>query len=237
MSVDETIVREIQSMIASGQLSPGDRLPAERDLARSFDVSRTSLREALRRLAEIGLVEIRWGQGVFVRSTDLDFVLARLAPVMLDRGNVAALYEMRRLLEVAAAGWAAERASAAEKADLVRLTAEAEASSCRLDSDAEHARDIDQRYHNLIAAVSGNPVMVRLMLSLLDLLAEVRQQSFAIPGRALESLAEHRRITDAIAAGDAAAARDAMLAHLKRAEAAVLTSGVSSVGSCAPPVL
>jgi len=169
----------------------------------------------------MGLVEIRWGQGVFVRSTDLDEVLEQLAPLMLGEASVGQLYEIRRLLEGAAAGWAAERAGEAERAGLRALTEQAEASRDRLTVDAEWARELDRRYHNEIAALSHNPVLLRIMVSLLDLLGELRQRSFAVPGRALDSLAEHRRITDAVAAGDAAAARARMLEHLEKAEAAV----------------
>jgi GntR family transcriptional repressor for pyruvate dehydrogenase complex len=169
----------------------------------------------------MGLVEIRWGQGVFVRSNDLDDVLEQLAPLMLGDANVGQLYEIRRLLEGAAAGWAAERASDAERAELGALTDEAEAERAKIATDAELAREMDQRYHNTIAALSHNPVLLRIMVSLLDLLGELRQRSFAIPGRALASLAEHRRVTDAIVAGDAVAARLRMLEHLENAEAAV----------------
>jgi len=220
-SLDERIVAEIRTLIDSGKIAPGDRLPAERDLAQALNVSRASLREAVRRLAAMGLVEIRWGQGVFIRSADLDFVLEHVAPILLRSGSTADLYEVRRLLEVAAAGWAAERSSQAERADLQALIDEAEANRERLASDAEFARDVDQRYHNLIAGLSHNQVMMRIMVGLLDLLREVRQRSFAIPGRALRSLEEHHQITSAIVAGDVAEARQRMLVHLQHAEAAV----------------
>lgn len=221
LSLDESIVKEIRALIESGEIRPGDRLPAERDLARAFSVSRPSLREAMRRLAAMGLVEIRWGQGVFVRASDLDFLIEHMAPRMFGHGNVVDLYEIRRQLEVAAAGWAAERAAPDEKAELRALTDEALSRRDRVTRDPELARDLDRRYHNLIAVMSHNAVMVRIMLGLLDLLAELRQRSFAIPGRALSSLEEHDTITAAIESGDAPASRDAMLRHLHQAEAAV----------------
>jgi GntR family transcriptional regulator, transcriptional repressor for pyruvate dehydrogenase complex len=220
-SLDERIVDEIRRLIESGQVVPGDRLPAERDLARAFNVSRAALREAMRRLAAMGLVEIRWGKGVFIRATDLDFVLERLAPLMLGHGQIIDLYEVRRQLEVAAAGWSAERATAAERAELAALTAEAVVARGRLAEDAAYAREFDRRYHNMIAVLSHNGVVLRIMVSLLDLLGELRQRSFAIPGRALRSLEEHQQISAAIVGGEPAAARQAMLAHLLNAEAAI----------------
>ncbi len=220
-SLDERIVAEIRSLIDSGRIAPGDRLPSERDLARALKVSRASLREALRRLSAVGLVEIRWGQGVFVRSADLDFLLERVAPLLLRRGNTEDLYEVRRLLEVEGAGWAADRGTRAERAELQALMTEAAANLDRLATDAAFARELDERYHNLVAGLSHNRVLMRIMVGLLDLLAEVRQRSFDVPGRALRSMDEHQRITAAIVAGDAPAARRAMLAHLRNAEAAV----------------
>ena len=220
-SLDERIVEQIRAKITAGELLPGDRLPPERELARAFSVSRASLREAMRRLSALGLVEIRWGQGVFVRATDLDFVLEHMAPLMLGDGEIADLYAVRRLLEVAAAGWAAERATPDERAELRALTGAAAAARAKIARDAALAREMDHRYHNLVAALSHNAVLVRIMLGMLDLLAELRQRSFAAPGRALRSLEEHEQVTAAIVSGDAAAARRAMLAHLENAEAAV----------------
>lgn len=220
-SLDERIVAEIRALIEAGRISPGDRLPSERELARALRVSRASLREALRRLAALGLVEIRWGQGVFVRSVDLEFILEHVAPLMLQDGSTADLYEIRRLLEVEAAGWAARRATTSERAELRALTAEGRANRDRLAADANVARDFDQRYHNLVARLSHNQVLMRIMVSLLDLLGELRQRSFAVPGRALRSLEEHEQITEAIVAGDVEAARERMLTHLRHAEATV----------------
>lgn len=221
VSIDESIVKEIRALIEAGDIRPGDRLPAERDLARAFSVSRPSLREAMRRLATMGLVEIRWGQGVFIRASDLDFLIEHMTPLVFGQGNVVDLYEIRRQLEVAAAGWAAERATAEEKAALRQLSDGAVAQRDLLSADPELARDIDRRYHNMIAALSHNAVLVRVMIGLLDLLADLRQRSFAIPGRAQRSLDEHERITAAIERGDAPASREAMLRHLEQAEAAI----------------
>jgi GntR family transcriptional repressor for pyruvate dehydrogenase complex len=230
VALDERIVTEIQALITAGRLRPGDRLPCERDLAQVLNVSRASLREALRRLAAMGLIEIRWGQGIFVRSADLDVVLERLMPLILGQSSIAALYEVRREMEGAAAEWAALRATPAERQQLQALTVEAVALRERLAQDAHLACDLDRRYHNLIAVLSHNPVLVRIMVSLLDLLSVVRQRSFAIPGRAWQSLVEHQQITAAILAGDPTAARQAMVFHLCQAEAAIQETLASSAG-------
>lgn len=108
-----------------------------------------------------------------------------------------------------------------ERGELLTLMTEATANRDRLATDAAFARELDERYHNLVASLSHNRVLMRIMVGLLDLLAEVRQRSFAVPGRALHSMEEHQRITAAIVAGDTATARRTMLTYLRNAETAV----------------
>lgn len=222
LSMDERIMSELRHLIESGQLRPGDRLPPERELAQTLHVSRASLREALRLLSAIGLVEIRWGQGVFIRSVDLDAVLERLAPLALGTGNVSELYAVRRLLEVPAAGWAAELGSDLQRSELSTLMKEALASQDQLSSDVEYTRDFDRRFHSLVAMMSRNAVLVRLMMMLFDLLGEMRRRSLRIPGRAYNTIREHQAIVDAILARDAEAAQAHMGLHLQAAETAAL---------------
>src|ERR671937_3249214 len=101
----EEIVRQIKAMISEGRLKSGDQLPPERDLAEKFLVSRTSVREALRALESVGLIEIRPGEGTFVREVSVDALVEPLALVLLSqRAMIAELFEARRLLEPAIAG-------------------------------------------------------------------------------------------------------------------------------------
>ena len=108
----EEIVRQIKSMITEGRLKSGDQLPPERDLAEKFLVSRTSVREALRALEPLGLVEIRPGEGTFVREVSIESLIQPLALVMVSqREAIGELFEARRLLEPMIAGLAASRAT------------------------------------------------------------------------------------------------------------------------------
>ncbi|MBI4560568.1 MAG: FadR family transcriptional regulator, partial [Candidatus Rokubacteria bacterium] len=101
----EEIVRQIRTLISEGKLRSGDQLPPERELAESFKVSRTSVREALRALESIGLIEIRAGEGTFVREISVESLIEPLALVILtQREAVGELFEARRLLEPAIAG-------------------------------------------------------------------------------------------------------------------------------------
>jgi GntR family transcriptional repressor for pyruvate dehydrogenase complex len=227
------IVRQIRGLIADGQLKSGDRLPPERDLADRFRVSRTSVREALRALESTGLIEIRAGEGAFVRRVSVEALVEPLALVILShREAIADLYEARRLLEPPIAKVAAERASPDEVAELARI----------LD---EQAREVaagrtglaqDAAFHTAIAHSAHNRAITRIVTTLMDLLAQTREESLHTPGRPERSHGDHRRVLAAIQTGDGEAARQAMLDHLVAVERLVIGRDASGdVGEPAGP--
>src|SRR6266851_3407107 len=121
----EEIVRQIRTLISEGKLKSGDRLPPERDLAERFRVSRASVREALRSLESMGLIEIRLGEGTFVREISVDSLIEPLALVILtQREAVGELFEARRLLEPPIAGLAARRSTKEEVQEMERILEE-----------------------------------------------------------------------------------------------------------------
>src|SRR5438132_10883587 len=121
----EEIVRQIKGLISEGRLKSGDQLPAERDLAEKFLVRRTSVREALRALESVGLIEIRPGEGTFVREISVDALVEPLALVMLSqREALGELFEARRLIEPAIAELAATRATPEEIQEMERILEE-----------------------------------------------------------------------------------------------------------------
>jgi GntR family transcriptional repressor for pyruvate dehydrogenase complex len=213
------IVRQIRGLIADGQLKSGDRLPPERDLAERFRVSRTSVREALRALESTGLVEIRAGEGAFVRPASVEALVEPLALVILThREATADLYEARRLLEPPIAALAARRAGPEEVAELIRI----------LDEQAKEVAGgrtglaQDAAFHTAIAHSAHNRAITRIVTTLMDLLAQTREESLHTPGRPERSHQDHRRILAAIQARDAEAARQAMLDHLVAVERLVV---------------
>src|SRR5215471_9293408 len=118
----EEIVKQVKVLITEGKLKSGDRLPPERELAEKFMVSRTSVREALRSLESRGLIEIRAGEGAFVRDISLEALIEPLALVILPhREGVGELFEARRLLEPAIAALAARRATPDEIGEMERI--------------------------------------------------------------------------------------------------------------------
>jgi len=215
----EAIVRQVKAMIAEGRLKSGDQLPPERDLAEKFVVSRTSVREALRALESLGLIEIRPGEGTFVREVSVEMLIEPLALAMLSqRAAIGELFEARRLLEPSIAAFAARRATPHDIEEMTRIleeqAKEVAAGRTGLAQDAE--------FHSAIAGAAHNRAISRLVHGIMDLLTQSREESLSTPGRPNRSHESHRQILSAIAARDEVAAHQAMLDHLLGVEALVL---------------
>src|SRR5229473_3354337 len=214
----EEIVRQIKTMISEGRLKSGDQLPPERDLAEKFVVSRTSVREALRALESVGLIDIRPGEGTFVREVSIEALVGPLARVMTSqREAIGELFEARRVLEPAIAALAASRATPDEVQEMERIL-------------EDQAREIaagrtglaqDAAFHAAIGTAAHNRAITRIAHAVMDLLTQSREESLNTPGRPTRSHQDHRRILQAIARRNATAARQAMLDHLVAVEGLV----------------
>ncbi len=212
----EQVVAHVRTLIERGALRPGDRLPAERDLAARIGVSRPTVRAGLHALAAMGVVRSRHGSGTFIPTgppalgpEPLSF-LAALHGFSRDD-----MYEARRVLEVGAAGLAAERATSEQLA----LLADAVTSLFALMNDPQAFLVHDVDFHRAVAATSGNPILAALIEQVSALYYERRRQTAErAANRDLRAAAEaHRRIYQAIRKRDADAARRAMHEHLVEA--------------------
>lgn len=227
------VVAHLRDLMERGELRPGDRLPPERVLAVQLGVSRGVLREALHTLAALDLVQMRHGSGAYVTAGSAAALARRLSESLSAGGDgdrraakVRELFEIRSVLEGAAAAWAAERATTDQLAQLRGLLGESERIFAREPLDARHAGELDARLHALIAASAANHALVGVMATLLEELTQVRENSLAIPGRAARSAEQHAQIVAAILARDPAAARAAMLEHLHDVEQSLLMSAM-----------
>jgi GntR family transcriptional repressor for pyruvate dehydrogenase complex len=204
-------------MIASDDLKPGDALPAERELGKQFGVSRTVIREAVRALAARGLLEVKSGSGVRIVAADAKTVRDSMHHFvrgsMMDYGKVD---EVRGVLEVAAAGLAAERATAEDIAHIDDTIVRFE-NEC---SNLEASVQIDLEFHRAVATATHNDLFLVLHDSIGEMLVEVRRRNLS-RGRDERRLVVrmHRRIHDAIAAHDPVAAQEAMRDHLGQVRA------------------
>lgn len=219
-SVSELVMRRILDVIASEHLHPGDRLPPERELAAKLGVGRPALREALGALKAQGRVDVRHGSGVFVADPEPTRKLR--AALYGEDIAIEELYDMREVLEVPAAAWAA---SYRDPAKLEAVTAAYEtlaAASSETEVDWRRLQELDAAFHLRIVEAAGNRFLARTQGVLQEILSRGIETTLRVPGRLEKSRVEHRRILDAILAGDPAAARRAVRAHIRGARKAAL---------------
>ena len=214
----DQIATRLIGLITERQLKPGDRLPPERELASTMGVSRSSLREALRALAMLGVAEMRQGDGTYVSSLEPEKLLRPVGLVLsLSDAGLSELFEARKLVEPGLAALAAERIDSAAAAELMRC---AEASPEALE-DAEAFMWNDIELHGRIARAADNAVLCRLLDSVASMGIASRRRTGRLAKVRLQSAQDHVEVATAIAAGDAEEARKAMLRHLENVESAV----------------
>jgi len=210
----EQIVQQIEESIVSGGLKPGDQLPAERELALRFGVSRTAVREAVKALHEKGLVEAYSGRGTFVTDGTTQAVRQSL-DLMVKIGQpdgFAHLAEVRAILEPEIAALAAVRV---QDPELVTMR-EAVALMDRALHDPDAYIEADLDFHLALAEGAGNPLILSLLDSIVGLLREQRLRILQVPGGAEQGQVHHKRILGAIEHHDPDKAREAMRAHLNQ---------------------
>ena len=208
----EQIVQQIEESIVKGELKPGDQLPAERDLAQRFGVSRTAVREAVKALREKGLVEAYSGRGTFVTDGTTQAVRQSL-DLMVKIGQQDGsnhLAEVRAILEPEIAALAALRIQEAEVATMREAVAVMD--KAFQDPDAYIEADLD--FHLALAEGAGNPLILSLLDSIVGLLREQRLKIFKVPGGPERGQVHHKKILEAVDKRDAEKARDAMRSHL-----------------------
>ena len=221
-SVAEMVVRRILDMVKAGVLKAGDALPPERDLALSLNVSRPSVREAMRGLAVLGVVRTRQGGGAYISDLGPDSLLGPLQFYLsLERMNIRELYDARSLIESDVARRAAVNIS---DADLVRLEALLEDQGKTI-GDPIAFRQSDFEFHEVIWIGSGNAFLKRIGESLNVLGLEFRKRASEKPGVLEQSLRDHRRLVDALTARDAEAAAQAAEAHMQNVYQSTVTQG------------
>ena len=216
--VSTKVAEQLQLHILN-ELKPGDMLPPERELVQMFRVSRSSIRDAIRRLETVGLLEPRQGVGTVVRDVSADAVIAPLAGVLLQKRKVVhELLDVRMIIEPALTRRAALHATPEQIAEMQAILDRQEEKV----SSGELATEEDTSFHYAIALAADNSVMLKLTHVLMDSLRELRERSLEMGGRQAKSLAAHHRVFAAIKQGDAGAAEEAMRRHLLEVEKLIL---------------
>lgn len=208
------IARKLLQYLLAGRFEPGYRLPSERNLAADLGVGRSVVREALKSLTLLGIVEVRQGDGTFLRSTE-----SELLPHVIEWGlllgtrSITDLIEVRRHLETIVASLAAQRRDEAALVEMERNLQAMYAAS----GDPEAFVAADMAFHLAIAEAAGNQVLLQIMSNVRALLRVWVGRNVSDLEDTTSIAAEHQPVFDAIKAGDPSAARDAMYEHMNQA--------------------
>jgi GntR family transcriptional repressor for pyruvate dehydrogenase complex len=209
----EEVVSRLREMIQDGELSPGDRLPPERDLAKLLGVSRPTLRAGIRSLTTVGILQSRQGAGTFVaeaqESPTLDTSGLRLLSA-LHGFTSDEMFEARLALEMSIAALAAERANSEQMAQLAEEVTGMYASLDKPEQYLVH----DMQFHQTIAAASGNRILTALMNMVATILFDYRSKTVKRATDLKASAQQHHNIYRAIREHNQEAARQAMRVHL-----------------------
>ena len=212
--VFEQIAGQIEQQILGGELHSGDRLPTERELAEQFHASRTAVREAMKILAQKGLLEMRPGRGTIVIDGTSQALRDSLGLMLRVARHDSSrdLVEVREILEPEIAALAAERATERDIDDLRRAVTIMDAHL----HDADAFITADNFVHQVLARATQNDLILTLMDPVMELLSEQRKQIFFVEGGPLRGQIYHKLLLDAVSCHDADAARQAMRAHLRQ---------------------
>ena len=213
MALTDDAIEKINEMIVSGELRPGDRLPPEKELAEHLGLSRNSLREAVKALEIIRVLDVRRGDGTYVTSLEPHLLLEAISFVidMHDDDSLLELFAVRRMLESQAAGIAAQTASDEQSRALIDEVSSIDADTVSIDDLVAH----DVRFHSDIVRLTGNGYLLSLVESLSSRTIRARVWRGLTEQDAVErTISEHRAIAEAIAQHDSALATSLATAHV-----------------------
>jgi GntR family transcriptional repressor for pyruvate dehydrogenase complex len=230
VTLGEQVAGQLAGMITDRRWRPGEKLPPEAELCTALHVGRSTLREALKSLAFIGMVRMRPGDGTYVAQPSgglLDRILAQ--GLLKTEKDLADVCETRMVLETELAALAAERAT---PADLSRLEDLLSRGLESLSTGAGQFIEFDLSFHLAVANASQNKLLPRLLLDIRGLLVEWISKSQELPGVRENAQEQHQRIFHTIAGHDPQAARREMRAHLETFQRAYTLLGrISNTGS------
>jgi len=215
-SVSDHLTRRLMELVRDDRLQPGDRLPSVQSLASRFAVAQPTMRETLRRLQAVGLVEIRHGSGIYLRRGAQRIVLSNPHPGQLSRRTVLDLLDARLQIEPELAARAAQRASD-DDIGALRTTLAAAGGHLSGDDDALHRLNMD--FHRHVARLAGNTVISQVIDSLVDIYGAEQRLVLNLYGDRRRDHEDHLAILDALAARDAGRARQLMHDHLEKVRA------------------
>ncbi|MDJ0335725.1 FadR/GntR family transcriptional regulator [Salinibacterium sp. G-O1] len=216
MAVTDEAIQKIKAMIVSGELAPGDRLPPEKELSERLGLSRSSMREAVKALEVIRVLDVRRGDGTYVTSLEPQLLLEAISFVidLHDDASILEIFEVRRMLEPAATAMAARTIDATGVSKLREDVA-----SVDPETDVENLVRHDVQFHRDIVGLSGNSYLASLIDTLTSSTIRARLwRGLTEAGSVARTLAEHDAIVDALESGDAELAQALATVHIAGVE-------------------
>lgn len=213
--VSDAQAQRIMDMIEKGDLKEGDKLPGQRELSIQLNISRSSIREAIRHLEALGILETRSGLGTYVIRVSPRSETYLFDWLQTHQDEVVKIFEVREALESKAAELAAIRASSEQIAKLKQTIDDMERAGQQEDFDELVLSDV--AFHNMIVDITKNELLCRIIQDVQDALRESRSAVLTLPQRGLKSAKEHRLILEGIEKHDIELAKKAMIVHLRNA--------------------
>lgn len=212
-NLPDEIIKQIKKIIIDGNLKAGDKLPPERELARKFQVGRTTIREALKALSFVKVI-IRTKEGTIINKNVLDNLYCAFNEKLIAKYiDLEDLVETRKLIEVKNASLAAQKATKEDinilRKNLLKMR------KFTTNDDASNYIDTNVKFHQIIAEIAQNHVLYEMFIVVKNLLRESQETIIKYPGIMEHSLQVHEKIYQAIKEGKACEAEKAMLAHLE----------------------
>jgi len=222
LTLRQKTVEKIKNYIKIHNVIPGDRLPSEREMAKKFGISRSIVRDAVNNLAGLGILEIKHRSGIFMASINANTMATHLSSrLIFNRHSVTNLFQVRLILETAVAKWAAEQCGQSDQEKLLNFIEETK--ECLSSKDNKHSfRELDTRFHILLAAISKNQIILDLMITILEYMKDLRRFSLILPGKTKKCAKKHEVIIEAILDGSPGRAAAAMEDHINTIFSAVI---------------
>lgn len=219
VNLSDSVVEHIKSLVQSGRLKPGDKLPPEREFARQLGVSRTALREAFKSLGLMGILEVRQGEGTFVSRIAPPSYMRAIGPMLLlGQTDILELVEARKIIETRSAALCALRASEEELAGIEELV---HLMRTKL-GEVEPFNQLDLDFHLRIAQGAHNSVLTTILGTVRDLLMEQVRSVQRLPGAITRAFRFHQELAQALRARNSERAERVMAEHLDDVEKAIL---------------
>ena len=214
--LSEKLVEQIKQQIVLGEIKPGDKLPSENELGEIFQVSRTTVREAILGLAALGIVRVHRGKGIFVEQFSLEHFLKKAYPITISSSeDCEDVIHARQLIESECARLAAINATQQDIEKMERIIKRSITHKSDADLDFENLKEINSQFHRAIAKSCGSKVLLHIVQPLWYIIDRTRAVTLTASGRKLESVQEHAKILEAIRARDPQRAYDEMNKHLQ----------------------